>query len=125
MYILVGNEANTLMQYCNTLELKKVENGEYVLATESDFEYYHDMEHRCLFPKEFTLVYEIDSIPENVECGKYCYTEADGFYKNSNYQEPPRTELDLDKSLAIVEQKQVESELGIDLRLSMLELGLA
>lgn len=31
---------------------------------------------------------EIPDLPEYVEPEKYCYTEADGFYPNPNYEEP-------------------------------------
>lgn len=32
-------------------------------------------------------IFEVASIPEEVEVEKYCYTETDGFYKNENYKQ--------------------------------------
>lgn len=35
--------------------------------------------------------YEVNSIPEDFEQGKYCYTESNGFYINPDYAEPQPT----------------------------------
>lgn len=32
-------------------------------------------------------VYELESLDDGVVPSKYCYTEEEGFYKNTNYQE--------------------------------------
>ena len=41
-------------------------------------------------PNEKPNIYDVNEIPEGVEIEKYCYTEADGFYKNPNYIAPPQ-----------------------------------
>lgn len=33
-------------------------------------------------------LHEVESLPEDFEANKYCYTEADGFYANPDYIEP-------------------------------------
>ncbi len=33
-------------------------------------------------------LHEVDSLPEDYEPNKYCYTESDGFYLNPSYEEP-------------------------------------
>ena len=40
------------------------------------------------YPTDFTTMYSVDEVPAEVEPEKYCYTPADGFYPNPNYQEP-------------------------------------
>ena len=42
----------------------------------------------CAYPTNFTTMYEVEKIPENIEPYKYCYTEADGFYENPNWIDP-------------------------------------
>lgn len=42
----------------------------------------------CAYPTGLTVMHDVGSIPEEVAPFKYCYTEADGFYKNPNYEEP-------------------------------------
>ena len=32
--------------------------------------------------------YEVDNVPEEIVESKWCYTPADGFFPNPNYQEP-------------------------------------
>ena len=45
------------------------------------------------FVKDNVFVFEIDELPEYVVLGKYCYTEADGFYVDPNYVEPDPTNI--------------------------------
>ena len=33
-------------------------------------------------------LYEVESLPDDFEPNKYCYTETEGFYLNPNYEEP-------------------------------------
>ena len=33
-------------------------------------------------------LYEVETLPDDFEPNKYCYTEADGFYLNPDYEEP-------------------------------------
>lgn len=37
-------------------------------------------------------LYEVESLPEDFESNKYCYTETEGFYLNPNYEEPVSSE---------------------------------
>ena len=33
-------------------------------------------------------LHEVDSLPEDYEPNKYCYTESEGFYLNPDFEEP-------------------------------------
>lgn len=55
-------------------------------------------------------VYEIETIPENIEPQKYCYTEEQGFYKNADYVEPPKS---AEQRLAELEQTAIDNELAL------------
>ena len=33
-------------------------------------------------------LHEVESVPEDFESNKYCYTEAEGFYLNPDFKEP-------------------------------------
>lgn len=80
-------------------------------------------------------VYEVENVPNDVDSGKYCYNETDGFYPNPDYVEPfdidaevkrLKTENEeLKTTVSNLENNTVESEIETDFRLSMLELGLA
>ena len=54
-----------------TMETYRIKNGEnYQYAVIADFG-----------------LYKVDSLPEDFEPNKYCYTETNGFYINPNYVE--------------------------------------
>lgn len=53
-------------------------------------------------------VYEIETMPENIEPQKYCYTEKDGFYKNPDYKEY----YSLEDRMITMEQMMNEMILG-------------
>lgn len=46
------------------------------------------IDYNIAFRDEDVNVYEAVVVPEDVQPEKYCYTPADGFYPNPNYQEP-------------------------------------
>lgn len=72
-------------------ELYKIthQDGEVMYAVTSGFE-----------------LYEVDSIPDDFEIGKYCYTSELGFYPNSDYREP----IDIEETVR--EQKEQISEIN-------------
>lgn len=43
---------------------------------------------------EQVTVYENVDVPAEVEVGKYCYTEKDGFYANPDWKEPNKYGID-------------------------------
>lgn len=76
-----------------------------------------------------------ETLPNGVDEGRYCYNEKDGFYLNPNYVEPYDIESEVKRltkenetlktTVSNLENSTVEGEIETDLRLSMLELGLA
>ena len=46
---------------------------------------------KIIFANETINTYSVDTIPEHISEGKYCYTPEQGFYKNPNYVEPDPT----------------------------------
>ena len=46
----------------------------------------------CAYPTNDTTMYEVDSVPDGVEPGKYCYTSERGFFENPNYVEPSESD---------------------------------
>lgn len=107
MYILTHVTEDVVISIASDAELRKVLDGEYVSATEDDYEYVYDVSHRSYFPKEMVHMYELDSIPDNVVEGKYCYTQSKGFYENKNYVEPSEP-IDLE---AIIRKQQEQMDI--------------
>lgn len=62
-------------------------------------------------PNEKPNIYDVEEIPEGVEVEKYCYTEADGFTLNPNYQPP---EPSTDERLDVLETDSVQDETDIN-----------
>ena len=56
---------------------------------------------RVLVPESF-IVHEVDSLKDDIEPYKYCYSESKGFYANSDYVEPvlEPTMADLQEQIA-------------------------
>ena len=56
---------------------------------------------RVLVPESF-IVHEVDSLKDDIEPYKYCYSESKGFYANSDYVEPvlEPTMTDLQEQIA-------------------------
>lgn len=78
---------------------------------------------------------EVSDFPDGILEHKYCYTEEKGFYPNPNYVEPYDIETEVKRltteneelktTVTNLENNALDSELEVDYRLSMLELGLA
>ena len=81
MQILTNN--NMVFTYGNEIEKGRWENDPsmdtYRITTDNGYQY-------CVIA-DFGL-YEVESLPEDFEPGKYCYTEEEGFYLNPYYEEP-------------------------------------
>ena len=78
------------------------------IARQEGTDYYLVNNDSVAIPPQFIKgVFEVEEIPEGVESEKYCYTEADGFYKNPNYVEPPASTEEL-----IAELQVAVAELG-------------
>lgn len=113
----------------DAFEYKKVENEQYVTCDKADAQaiFVASMNMYILFDQNSGL-YEMDEISEEITPYKYCYTSEEGFYENPDYVEPPKpVEVrvsDLETSTTTHEELQIETELEIDYRLSMIELGL-
>ena len=113
----------------DTFEYKKVENEQYVTCEKADAQavFIPSMNMYMLINTSDSLI-EMDEISEEVIPYKYCYTSEDGFYENPDYVAPPKpVEVrvnDLEKSTTTHAELQVETELEVDYRLSMIELGL-
>ncbi len=105
----------------------KVSDGQYVECLKPESMGILDIVHNTVYPNEHNLVLAdiTQVIPEGVELNsKYCYTEEQGFYKNPNWVEPPRTLEQLDNHVKENDLQRTETELEIDFRLSLIELGL-
>lgn len=81
MKILTNN--NVVFTYGNNIEKSRWENDPsmdtYRITTDNGYQY-------CVIA-DFGL-HEVDSIPEDFEPNKYCYTETEGFYLNPDFEEP-------------------------------------
>lgn len=60
------------------------------------------VEENVAFPTDIVNVHEVESIPDGVEEGKYCYTPEYRFYENPDYQEP-------DSKESVTEQEVIDS----------------
>ena len=76
MFIITEKEHNIIIMMGKELDYMEV-NG-YPRLVEED----------VAFPTEMVNVHEVETVPEEVEDGKYCYTEAEGFYANPDWREP-------------------------------------
>lgn len=64
-------------------------------------------------------VYEIEEISENIEESKYCYTEEQGFYENTNYKEIVTPEMEIENLKK--ENKSLQEQIT-DLQLAITEM---
>lgn len=46
------------------------------------------LDENIAFPTEMVDVSEVETVPEEVTAGLYCYTKEEGFYLNPNWEEP-------------------------------------
>ena len=60
------------------------------------------------------IEYDVESVPEDFVQGKYCYTEEDGFYLNSDYveAEPQNQVMEEQLKEALTEIAQLKAELA-------------
>lgn len=75
MFIITNKEGNEVLMM--GAKLDHMENG-----------YPRLIEENVAFVTEQVDVHEIETVPEEVTAGKYCYTEEEGFYVNPNWREP-------------------------------------
>lgn len=75
MYVITLKDSNELIMHGEKLDY--MSNGYPILVNEN-----------TAFPNHMVDVHSIENMPEDVEDGKYCYTEEDGFWLNLNYGEP-------------------------------------
>lgn len=75
MFIITVKESHEIMAM--GAELDHMSNGYPRLVNEN-----------IAFPPEMVDIYEVASVPAEVEPAKYCYTPADGFTPNPDYREP-------------------------------------
>lgn len=80
MYIVTPKERHDIMAM--GAELDHMSNGYPRLVNEN-----------IAFPPEMVDIYEVASVPAEVEPAKYCYTPADGFTPNPDYREPSAYDL--------------------------------
>ncbi len=70
MFIVV-NEEDVVIEKSETKGIQK-ETG-YLLVQDG----------RMAIPTDlYKAVYEVEEVPEEIECQKYCYREEEGFFKN-------------------------------------------
>lgn len=131
MYYLLINTNNVIMTVSTTEPQKTVENDGLKVWKYTDGS--------GLMDRDFRLV-EVETIPDGIVANQYCYSNEE-FTLNPNYRvstvevsqvkalENKIQLLELEKTgltnrIVINENLKVESDIEIDYRLSMLELGL-
>lgn len=72
MFILTNKADNVILDICK--ELDYMENG-----------CPRDIDKDIAYPSNTTVVHKLDTIPEDVEERKYCYTPENGFYINKKF----------------------------------------
>ena len=77
MYVVTQTDLNIVLDVCADIEY--LDNG-----------YPCNSETKVSYVVGFVNVNVVDEIPDGVERIKYCYTPAEGFYKNPNYVEPSK-----------------------------------
>lgn len=75
MYIITNNN-NVIIAISNTYRLD--EEHRNIILDEYNIAY---------GPNEVMNAFEVQEVPSEVEVEKYCYTEAQGFYKNPDYKQ--------------------------------------
>lgn len=73
-YIITANEDKRITDISTSIGYET--NGNIILDNGTQIACFREVQ-----------VHEVEEIPEGVTVEKYCYTEEEGFYKNSNYQE--------------------------------------
>lgn len=83
MKAVIMNETNAVIEIGEIIDYW--DNGYPIVKNSAGSE--------CAFPPDNLTFAEIDSIPEDFQPIKYCYTEEKGFYKNPNWVEPDATNI--------------------------------
>lgn len=123
MKILFIGQDNIICVIGDTYHYVKVQDGNYAECLKEEAIGVFLDNQNMIVPVEFNIV-EVESIPQEVVAGRYCYTYEKGFYKNPYWREPPRTQEQLDEAFNFMNSHQAEVEIDVDFRLSKLELGL-
>lgn len=85
MFILTNE--NVVFTHGETIELGRWENDN----TQDTYRIKNGDNYQYAVTANFEL-HEVETLPEDYESNKYCYTEADGFYANPDYVEPKELE---------------------------------
>ena len=85
MKIITNN--NVVFNYGDEIELGRWEND----STMDTYRIKNGDNYQYAVVSDFVL-HEVESVPEDFESNKYCYTEADGFTLNPDYEEPKELE---------------------------------
>lgn len=93
--INILTDKNNVVIHCGA-KLHKAPNG-----------YYFKSEDMLYIPPALCNEYSVDSYPEDLEMGKYCYTEVDGFTLNPAWVEPEQSATEEDYISAL-------NELGVN-----------
>lgn len=80
MFIITGKEDKMIL---NTGEALDYMSNGYPRLTDKNI----------AFPDSSVDIHEVESIPDGVTEGKYCYTKEDGFYLNPEWVEPDMTNI--------------------------------
>lgn len=122
---MIVNTFNNVIQLIlpDTAEYYKInESNQYVVGTEDDFIALYVVEHNTYYMvHNDSITYKNVEVPDGIIPYKYCYTSDEGFYENPDFVEPPKS---TEARVTDLEERATISELELDYRVSMLELGL-
>lgn len=71
------------------------------------------VEQNALFPMSTCNIFEVESIPEDIDIRDYCYTEADGFYQVPEEPETPSYDIPEEVVTKIKDECVVEIQKGV------------
>lgn len=94
MYVITEKRDNVILGIGNTIDY--MENDYPRLVNEN-----------VAFPTELVNVSQVDSVPEEIVGGRYCYTAEKGFYPNASWKEPNKFGLS-DEQIAELEQDTID-----------------
>lgn len=78
--VIICDEKNVIIEYDTT-----------VIYDSNNYPYLPN-KNVAFVPNNINVLMATD-MPQDIEIGKYCYTEADGFYPNPNWHEPSAYDL--------------------------------
>lgn len=120
--LFIGQD-NTIIIIGDTYHYVNVQDGNYAECSKEEAIGIFLDGRNMVIPLDLTVI-EVESIPQEVTPGKYCYTVEKGFYPNPNWKEPPRSQEQLDEAVNLINSHQAEVDVDVDFRLSKIELGL-